>query len=109
MIYDRGRIKWNSLMLPEHVKMLREWAKEETADAPKQIDEQQFEVMNKIAQEAIRQQKFIQVTYMDQRRYKNCIGMIRRYHPSTQAIEITNQFKETIYVPVEKIVHIHLK
>ncbi|HEY4551210.1 MAG TPA: YolD-like family protein, partial [Bacillus sp. (in: firmicutes)] len=25
MIHDRGRIKWVSMMLPEHVRILREW------------------------------------------------------------------------------------
>ena len=26
---DRGTIKWNALMLPEHVKLLREWKQED--------------------------------------------------------------------------------
>ena len=28
MIRDRGRMKWVSMMLPEHVRVLREWAEE---------------------------------------------------------------------------------
>ena len=29
MIHDRGRMKWVSMMLPEHVRLLREWAQED--------------------------------------------------------------------------------
>ena len=46
MIRDRGRIKWTSMMLPEHVKMLREWVQEDEYEQEKVLDEQQLEQMN---------------------------------------------------------------
>ncbi len=29
MIRDRGNIKWTAMMLPEHVKLLREWQEQD--------------------------------------------------------------------------------
>ena len=46
MIRDRGRIKWVSMMLPEHIKLLRDWVKEDQYEEQKEIDEQQLELMN---------------------------------------------------------------
>ncbi|MEK3885872.1 YolD-like family protein [Bacillus sp. FSL K6-3431] len=51
MIHDR--IKWNSLMLPEHVAMLRNWAAEDIHEEPKELDEQKLEQLNEIAIEAM--------------------------------------------------------
>lgn len=48
--YDRGEKKWTSLMLPEHVEMLRQFANEEYYKTPKPIiDEYQLkEIEEKI-------------------------------------------------------------
>ncbi|KYD23147.1 YolD-like family protein [Caldibacillus debilis] len=53
MIRDRGRIKWSAMMLPEHVKMLREWAEEEKREKEKTIDEQAWEECDEILSQAI--------------------------------------------------------
>ncbi|WP_230301646.1 YolD-like family protein [Peribacillus simplex] len=46
-IRDRGNIKWTSLMLPEHIKMLRHYFGEEYYDEPEHVlDEQHLEEMN---------------------------------------------------------------
>ncbi|MDN4525227.1 YolD-like family protein [Fictibacillus fluitans] len=49
MIKDRGSLKWTSMMLPEHVKQLREWEQEDTgaADEGHEWDEQLMEEMNR--------------------------------------------------------------
>jgi len=42
--YDRGNKKWTSLMIPEHVEMLRQFANEEYYKTPKPIiDEYQLQ------------------------------------------------------------------
>jgi hypothetical protein len=53
-IRDRGNIKWTSMMLPEHVKVLRRYINEEYYDVPEpSIDEQQLEEMNELILEAM--------------------------------------------------------
>lgn len=47
-IRDRGRIKWTSLMLPEHVKTLRNLWNDEYERVPKPIlDEMELEEIDK--------------------------------------------------------------
>ncbi|WHY70345.1 YolD-like family protein [Fictibacillus enclensis] len=47
MIKDRGSLKWTSMMLPEHVKHLREWEQEDRdAAEDHEWDEQLLEEMN---------------------------------------------------------------
>ena len=36
---DRGTIKWNAMMLPEHVKLLREWQAEDKIIAKPELDQ----------------------------------------------------------------------
>ncbi|MEK4228262.1 YolD-like family protein [Solibacillus sp. FSL H8-0538] len=36
---DRGTIKWNAMMLPEHVKLLREWQSEDKLVEKPELDE----------------------------------------------------------------------
>ncbi|MGE7184955.1 YolD-like family protein [Peribacillus sp. NPDC006672] len=46
-IRDRGNIKWTNLMLPEHIKMLRNYFDEDYYDEPEPVlDEQYLEEMN---------------------------------------------------------------
>ena len=52
---DRGNIKWNALMLPEHVKLLREWQAEDKKIAKPQLSEWQLEEMNEQLQLAYEQ------------------------------------------------------
>ena len=40
---DRGTIKWTAMMLPEHVKLLREWHAEDDYIPKPQHDEYEFE------------------------------------------------------------------
>ncbi|MDN4492036.1 YolD-like family protein [Ureibacillus aquaedulcis] len=39
MIRDRGNIKWNAMMLPEHVKVLREWHEKDNYVEKPELDE----------------------------------------------------------------------
>ncbi|SOC11702.1 YolD-like protein [Ureibacillus xyleni] len=39
MIRDRGNIKWNAMMLPEHVKLLREWHEKDQYVKKPELDE----------------------------------------------------------------------
>jgi YolD-like protein. len=57
MIRDRGRIKWSAMMLPEHVKMLREWAEEEKWEEEKTADEQTREEWGGILSQAVRSRR----------------------------------------------------
>ena len=53
MIKDRGTIKWTSLMLPEHVKTLRDWAAEDKLEKKPELDEQAFEQIGIVVMDSL--------------------------------------------------------
>ncbi|MFJ7850790.1 YolD-like family protein [Peribacillus sp. NPDC097206] len=53
MIKDRGTIKWTSLMLPEHVKALRDWAVEDKLEKKPELDEQAFEQIEIVVMDSL--------------------------------------------------------
>jgi hypothetical protein len=108
MIRDRGRIKWNSLMLPEHVKMLRDWAREDSYEQPKQLDEQQLEWMNEIAAEAMEGNKEVVITHYNGLQHELVIGTIHYFDPYKQELRMTDKFDEVHYILLGKIADIRL-
>lgn len=84
MIRDRGNIKWNSLMLPEHVKMLREWAAEDTWAERKFPDEQKLEELNERAADAMAFGKPVTITYFESHQYMQLTGRIHYFDPLTK-------------------------
>lgn len=62
-IHDRGTMKWTSLMLPEHVRMLREmWDDTEYKEMPI-LDEQQIAENNLLLQEALEYDLLISIKH----------------------------------------------
>ncbi|MGE8204426.1 YolD-like family protein [Heyndrickxia sp. NPDC080065] len=106
MIRDRGRIKWNSLMLPEHVKMLRGWAKEDTYEQKKQLDEQQLELMDEMAAEAIEYGKTVTVTHYHNHHHELVLGVIQHYNPLEGKLQMVDRFEEIHTILLKNIVDI---
>lgn len=108
MIRDRGRIKWVSMMLPEHIKMLRDWVKEDQYEVKKEIDEQQLELMNATLSEAIEFDQFITVTHYRNRNYELVIGKIHYWDELTQKLHIVDHFDEVHRIPIGDIADIRI-
>lgn len=108
MIRDRGRIKWNSLMLPEHVKMLREWAEEETWVKQKQLDEQKLEMLNETAAEAMEFGKTVLITYFDTNRYAQLTGTIHYFDNLQKKFRIIDQSGSVRLISLKKIDQIRI-
>lgn len=103
MIRDRGRIKWTSMMLPEHVKMLRDWAHEDTYEERKALDEQQLEEMNMTIGEAMETGSAVTITYYEKRRHQLLIGTIHYYNEFEQKLHVVDRFNEAHYVRLANI------
>ncbi|WP_042458092.1 YolD-like family protein [Neobacillus dielmonensis] len=108
MIRDRGRIKWTSMMLPEHVKMLRDWVKEDQYEQPKEMDEQQLELMNETLSEAIEFDQTVTITYFRNHRYEIVIGKIHYWDELAQKLHVVDHFEEAHRIPIEVIVDIRM-
>lgn len=106
MIRDRGRIKWTSMMLPEHVKLLRDWVKEDGFEDRKEMDEQQLELMNEILFEAIEFDQFVTITHYRNRNYEIVIGKIHYWDELVQKLHIVDRFEEMHRISINDIVDI---
>jgi hypothetical protein len=108
MIRDRGKIKWTSMMLPEHVKMLRDWVKEDTYETKREVDEQQLELMNETLSEAIEFDQFVTITHYRHRNYEMVIGKIHYWNEITQKLHIVDKFGEAYRIEINNIIDVRL-
>ena len=63
---DRGTMKWNAMMLPEHVKLLREWKEEDDRAERPDLDEWALQEMNVQIEAAHRHRLPIQLTVWEE-------------------------------------------
>lgn len=94
MIRDRGRIKWTSMMLPEHVKMLRDWTREDEDEKEKLLDEQQLEQLNETIMEAMEFNRPVTITYYRSWKYELLIGKIHYWNETGQKLHVVDRFEE---------------
>lgn len=60
---DRGNIKWDAIMLPEHVEMLKDVFNEEEYKEKPILDEQQIMEINATLQNALENDLTVQIKY----------------------------------------------
>ena len=106
MIKDRGKMKWVSMMLPEHVQMLREWADEDLNEERVVLDEQQIEEINHIIAEAMEHQILVAISYYNQKRYHVMIGHIHYYDEWKQQLNVIDCFDEAQYLKLSDIMDV---
>ncbi len=108
MIRDRGRIKWTSMMLPEHVKMLRDWVKEDTYEYRKELDEQQLETMNETLLGAMEFDQQVIISHYHSHHYEIVIGKIHYWDAAFGKLHIVDQFDEIHKIKLADIYDIRL-
>ncbi|WP_042355131.1 YolD-like family protein [Bacillus rubiinfantis] len=108
MIRDRGKIKWTSMMLPEHVKMLRDWVKEDRYELKKELDEQQLELMNEVVADAVQYNQYVTITHYRNHNYEIVIGKIRNVDMLSNCLHLVDRFEEMHVISFETIADIRL-
>lgn len=103
MIRDRGRIKWTAMMLPEHVKLLREWAKEDEWEEKSELDEQKLGEMDEVLREAQMLGKSVMIHYYTGYHYKIIIGKVRSCHSLAKTIEVIDENHAVHHIPFNQI------
>ncbi|BCB04625.1 YolD-like family protein [Bacillus sp. KH172YL63] len=106
MIRDRGRIKWTSMMLPEHVKLLRDWAKEDTHEKKVELDEQELDRMNEVVAEAMEFGKQVSITHHKNHRHQLLIGTIHHVDSLEGKLHVVDKFEEVYYLSLATVVDI---
>ncbi|MGD6815641.1 YolD-like family protein [Metabacillus sp. 84] len=106
MIRDRGNIKWTSMMLPEHVKLLRQWKEEERHTAKPEIDEQQLEEFNEIICIAMEHHQPLRFTIHEHEQLVPYTGHIHFLDQTAQAIRVVDAAGKRRTIPITQIVRI---
>lgn len=83
---DRGTIKWTALMLPEHVKLLREWQAEDAQEERPELEEWMLDELNIRLQQAIVQHIAVTVTYWAEDHTHTLSGKIEQYNIANQRL-----------------------
>ncbi|UII54736.1 YolD-like family protein [Cytobacillus spongiae] len=108
MIRDRGRMKWTAMMLPEHVKLLRNWALEDTYEQKKHVDEQHLEQMNDIISEAMEFGTTVTMIYYQKRQHQLLMGKIHYWDELAQKLHMMDRFDEVHHIRIDEIVDVQL-
>lgn len=87
---DRGNIKWNAMMLPEHVKYLREWQAEDKIEQRPEIDEWTLQQFAELIQQAYTHQLVIELVVWKHTKTERIQGLIDRYDTNKAAVHIDN-------------------
>ncbi|MEW9500289.1 YolD-like family protein [Jeotgalibacillus marinus] len=103
MLRDRGTIKWTSMMLPEHVKMIRNWAESDQYEQQADMDEQQMEEWNNVLVLALEEKVKINMTYHDGNLYVKCSGYVRKIDPFTQTLELLEKTGKTRFIKLSAV------
>lgn len=90
---DRGTIKWNAMMLPEHVKLLREWQQEDTYDVKPIVDEWTLHHINEQIQLAWERHCLIELTIWSPNGCDTVQHFIKKINLYEQYIELQNGVK----------------
>lgn len=78
MIRDRGNIKWNALMLPEHVSLLREWKKQDQYIEKPQLDEWALQELSEQLQLTYEQKVEVELKIWNEKKIFKVTGVISK-------------------------------
>lgn len=102
MIQDRGNIKWGSLMLPEHLEILREYKQTENVEPPGELTDWELEELQQTINQAINQQLDVKLNvYMDGKKTQ-WAGIIKSINFNTNELILETLIK-TKRVPLQNV------
>ncbi|MFC4617887.1 YolD-like family protein [Camelliibacillus cellulosilyticus] len=109
MVFDRGSIKWASLMLPEHVKALREWR--DNQKHPKEglplFDDQTSEMLDRRLQDALRYHRPVALSYIEKGERRTVRGIIQKLDPLAGTVILIDAQDQKHAVSATNIVDIN--
>lgn len=106
LIRDRGNIKWASLMLPEHVKLLKKYNEELKKIEQPIIADHKYEEFNEIISQALKENTRLEFTYYQNGKMIKYIGHINQINNLTKEIQITDSSGSHHTLSVNQIVEI---
>lgn len=88
---DRGSIKWTALMLPEHVKEIREWYESDNDIQEPEYDEYSLNALAEDLNIAYKAKSNVRILYWINKRLESYEGQIIELFPNEQAMKIRTE------------------
>ncbi|WP_077326582.1 YolD-like family protein [Virgibacillus siamensis] len=108
MTNDRGTIKWTSLMLPEHVELLKDmWQEDQQVTRP-ELDMQELELLNEALILANKRQDKVVLTIFRDRNIHKKSGVIRKLDKLHRRIRLYSDAGSYETVPFHEILDIEI-
>lgn len=108
MTQDRGTIKWTSLMLPEHVELLKQMWQEDKKESKPILDPQEIELINQQLLESYEHQLLIQLTFFEDNQTHCVVGKISKLYPKTKKISIKTKNHDRVELSFSSILSISI-
>ncbi|MGN4125017.1 YolD-like family protein [Lysinibacillus sphaericus] len=99
MIQDRGNIKWASMMLPEHLELLRV-CKQEPTEQPRELTEWELEELQNTIDQALNQQLDIKLEVWKDYKITQWTGIIKSINTNELILETLLKTKS---IPIQSI------
>lgn len=97
---DRGSIKWTAMMLPEHVKLLREWHAEDNYVPEPKLDEYDLEELAYQIKTAVQTHSIVRVQYWRNGEAFTIEGTIKALPINSYSLTLlTPQGNKQIHIP----------
>jgi len=85
-IQERGALKWTALMLPEHIRMLREWKEEDNRVPKPKLDEFDLQMLQENIEIAIVRRCQVEIQVWKDYQFHYYTGMIISMDIQTRSI-----------------------
>ena len=105
MIKDRGNIKWQGMMLPEHVTALTNWLEKSHHIERPELNEWDLQSLQEELEIAYKRQCAASVTTWHEGKESTYIGKISELDPQRNLLSIEGPYGED-RLPVEKVVKV---
>ncbi|MCZ0067612.1 YolD-like family protein [Bacillus sonorensis] len=106
MLRDRGSIKWVSMMLPEHVELLREYHEDLDKVKKPVLDEQKYEEFNDMICEAMEENRPLQFAYYQKGEVSMLAGRVHYVDALKRELRIVSHTDETYVLKLDDIIEI---
>ena len=105
---DRGNKKWNSLMLVEHQKKLKELKMKQDEVEKPELDSQRLQKINFKVQEALQRNLELKIKFYENKRIKIIKGKILKIKKYKMQIQIKSQDNQIKKLKFDQIIELNL-
>ena len=107
-VKNRGSKKWSmSIMLPEHVELLREWRNEDQLDKPPSLDEYDLQTLQIEMENAWTRQSEVSIRVWVDGHFKDYYGILKEIHSLTRFLVLEDPYG-TSRIAINDVVSIQL-